>query len=64
MEKERTYRVKSAVMGGGLALRQGQVVQESELKGYAEWLRSSGAVEEIHNNLVDQDPVPGIAYTA
>jgi hypothetical protein len=46
--KERTYKVKTLILGGGLCLREGQIVSEHQLAGYTDWLRREGGIEEIH----------------
>jgi hypothetical protein len=48
MERQRRrYKVKSYIMGGGLALHEGQVVDEVQLDGYTDWLMREGGIEEM-----------------
>lgn len=51
MEREaRKFRAKTHIMGGGLSVRAGEVVDESRLGGYRECLERAGGIEEIDEN--------------
>ena len=68
MEREpRRFRVKTNIMGGGLSLRAGQFVDESQLLGYADWLERENGIEEIPAVLEWEARVGGLgeqAFTA
>ncbi len=65
MDREaRQFRVKSAIMGGGLAFREGEVVTEDQLRGHAEMLRRLGGLEELSAHAQAEDPPERKAYTA
>jgi hypothetical protein len=61
--RERRYEVKTMVMGGGLTLREGEIVSEDQLGTYAEWLRLNGAIVEVDESRVSR-PESGRAYTS
>jgi hypothetical protein len=47
--QQKEYEVKTYIVGGGLTLREGQIVTEQQLGRYAKWLRSNGAVVELEH---------------
>jgi hypothetical protein len=64
MSGERKFKIKSAIMGGGFALREGEVVTEDQLNGYVEWLTRNDGIEEITDRQeIPRRPHPQ-AYTA
>lgn len=61
---ERKYRIKAHIVGGGLVLREGEIVEEWQLRGLIESLKRAGCLEELTDRRsVIQTPHGG-AYTA
>ncbi len=50
MERSERYRVKRHIYGGGLALREGQIVEEAHLRGYARALEREGGIERVNED--------------
>jgi len=47
--RSRKFEVRANILGGGLAFRKGEVVDESQLKGYAESLKRENGIVELRS---------------
>jgi hypothetical protein len=45
--QSKKYQVKTHIVGGGLALHEGQIVVSDQLGEYADWLKRQGAIVEV-----------------
>ena len=48
--QSRKFRAKSHIMGGGISVHAGEIVDESRLGGYREYLERAGGIEEVEEN--------------
>jgi hypothetical protein len=55
--QERRFRAKSHIMGGGISIRAGQVVDERQLQGFRECLERAGGIEEISGRAGSRGPI-------
>jgi hypothetical protein len=46
-KREKRFLVKTNIIGGGLSLSEGEVVEEAKLGIFAAWLSKHGGIEEI-----------------
>jgi hypothetical protein len=60
--QNKRYEVRTLIVGGGLTLREGQIVPADQLGEYAEWLKTEGAIVEVEERATAKHPVASRAY--